>query len=139
MHAADSKTGRSLLTTSIVEIDTLLYRGDAASSLKYAEEAIPQLRRCMLLQIQALRHDRIQRRDETVEVDVHVHEAADHYQAALKRSPGNGVWWMGLGISLQAQSLRTQARDAYLQAQAAGLAPELQEFVQRRLAQEEAT
>jgi MSHA biogenesis protein MshN len=39
-----------------------------------------------------------------------VHEAADHYQAALKRSPGNGVWWMGLGIALQADKRDAESR-----------------------------
>jgi len=65
-----------------------------------------------------------------------VHEAADHYQAALKRSPGNGVWWMGLGIALQADKRDAESRAAFMQAQASGtLSPELQAFVERRLGQ----
>ncbi|MBD8542894.1 tetratricopeptide repeat protein [Oxalobacteraceae sp. CFBP 8761] len=65
-----------------------------------------------------------------------VHEAADHYQAALKRSPGNGVWWMGLGIALQADKRDAESRAAFTQAQASGtLSPELQAFVERRLGQ----
>ena len=65
-----------------------------------------------------------------------VHEAADHYQAALKRSPGNGVWWMGLGIALQADKRDAESRAAFMQAQAGGtLSPELQAFVERRLGQ----
>jgi MSHA biogenesis protein MshN len=64
------------------------------------------------------------------------HEAADHYQAALKRSPGNGVWWMGLGIALQADKRDAESRAAFTQAQASGtLSPELQAFVERRLGQ----
>jgi len=65
-----------------------------------------------------------------------VHEAVDHYQAALKRSPGNGVWWMGLGIALQADKRDAESRAAFMQAQASGtLSPELQAFVERRLGQ----
>ena len=65
-----------------------------------------------------------------------VHEAAEHYQAALKRSPANGVWWMGLGIVLQADKRDAESRAAFMQAQASGtLSPELQAFVERRLGQ----
>lgn len=65
-----------------------------------------------------------------------VHEAAENYQAALKRSPGNGVWWMGLGIALQADKRDAESRAAFTQAQASGtLSPELQAFVERRLGQ----
>lgn len=64
------------------------------------------------------------------------HEAAENYQAALKRSPGNGVWWMGLGIALQADKRDAESRAAFTQAQASGtLSPELQAFVERRLGQ----
>ncbi|MEM8514198.1 MSHA biogenesis protein MshN [Massilia sp. MP_M2] len=63
-------------------------------------------------------------------------EAAEHYQAALKRSPGNGVWWMGLGIALQADKRDAESRAAFAQAEASGtLSPELQAFVARRLGQ----
>jgi MSHA biogenesis protein MshN len=61
--------------------------------------------------------------------------AAEQYEAALRLQPANGVWWMGLGISLQAENLRTNAREAFQKARAAGLSPALQEFVERRLAQ----
>lgn len=64
------------------------------------------------------------------------HEAAEHYQAALKRSPGNGVWLMGLGIALQADKRDAEALAAFARAQASGtLSPELQAFVERRLGQ----
>ena len=63
-------------------------------------------------------------------------EAAEHYQAALKRAPGNGVWWMGLGIALQADKRDAESRAAFAQAEASGtLSPELQAFVARRLGQ----
>jgi MSHA biogenesis protein MshN len=63
-------------------------------------------------------------------------EAAQHYREALKLSPGNGVWWMGLGISLQAEQHLPEAREAYTRARAAnGLTPELQAFIERKLEQ----
>jgi len=64
------------------------------------------------------------------------HEAAEHYQAALRRAPGNGVWWMGLGIALQADKRDAEALAAFARAQASGtLSLELQAFVERRLGQ----
>lgn len=61
-------------------------------------------------------------------------EAAEHYQAALRLAPQNAVWWMGLGISLQADKHMPEAREAFSRARAAGgLTPELQAFVERKL------
>lgn len=63
-------------------------------------------------------------------------EAAQHYRDALSLSPNNGVWWMGLGISLQAGQHLPEAREAYTRARAAaGLTPELQAFIDRKLEQ----
>ncbi|WP_070272502.1 tetratricopeptide repeat protein, partial [Duganella sp. HH101] len=61
-------------------------------------------------------------------------EAADHYREALRLMPQNGVWWMGLGISLQADMHLPEAREAYRRARAAsGLSPELQAFIDRKI------
>ncbi|MET0265956.1 MAG: tetratricopeptide repeat protein, partial [Duganella sp.] len=63
-------------------------------------------------------------------------EAAQHYQAALKLSPLNGVWWMGLGISLQADGQLAPAREAYQRARTGnGVTPELLAFIDRRIEQ----
>lgn len=63
-------------------------------------------------------------------------DAAQHYRDALKMSPQNGVWWMGLGISLQADQHLPEAREAYGRARGSNtLTPELQAFVDRKLEQ----
>jgi len=63
-------------------------------------------------------------------------EAVAAYQAALGLSPGIGLWWMGLGISLQADKRSAEALDAFRRARAAGgLNPDLLAFVDQRLKQ----
>lgn len=63
-------------------------------------------------------------------------EAAEQYQTALRSAPGNAVWWMGLGIALQADKRHAEALDAFRQAKALGSLPgELQGFVERKLQQ----
>jgi MSHA biogenesis protein MshN len=61
-------------------------------------------------------------------------EASDHYRAALQLAPQNAVWWMGLGISLQADQHLPEAREAYNRARSSGgLTPELRSFVDKQL------
>ncbi|MFC5460625.1 tetratricopeptide repeat protein [Massilia niabensis] len=63
-------------------------------------------------------------------------EAVEHYQTALRSAPGNAVWWMGLGIALQADKRNAEALGAFRQAKALGsLSGELQAFVDRKLQQ----
>lgn len=63
-------------------------------------------------------------------------EAVAHYQAALRGQPHRAVWWMGLGISLQAEKRVADAEQAFSRARATpGLSPELQAFVEQRLKQ----
>jgi MSHA biogenesis protein MshN len=63
-------------------------------------------------------------------------EAVRYYRDALQLAPGNGVWWMGLAISLQADQHLPEARDAYTRARAAtGMTPELMAFIDRKLEQ----
>jgi MSHA biogenesis protein MshN len=63
-------------------------------------------------------------------------EAAEQYQAALRIAPANGVWWMGLGMALQADKRNAEALEAFQRARASGaLSADLQAFVDRRLQQ----
>jgi MSHA biogenesis protein MshN len=63
-------------------------------------------------------------------------EAVDYYRSALLGVPGNGVWMMGLGISLRATNQSAEARDTFQRAiESKQLTPELQEFVARQLSE----
>lgn len=63
-------------------------------------------------------------------------EAVRQYRAALAATPGNPVWLMGLGMSLQAQQHGPEALAAFQQAAASGaLAPEVQGFVEGKIRQ----
>jgi MSHA biogenesis protein MshN len=61
-------------------------------------------------------------------------EATDYYQAALHIVPGNGIWMMGLGISLRASNQLAEAREIFQRSlDTQQLKPELKEFVERQL------
>lgn len=63
-------------------------------------------------------------------------EASEHYLLALRKSPQNGLWWMGIAISLQADNRPGEARDAFGRAKASSnLSPELLAFVDEKLKQ----
>jgi MSHA biogenesis protein MshN len=63
-------------------------------------------------------------------------EAVTGYQAALRLAPGAGLWWMGMGISLQADNRGTEALDAFRRAKAVGgLSQDLLGFVDQRMKQ----
>jgi MSHA biogenesis protein MshN len=61
-------------------------------------------------------------------------EAVEHYTTAIRHGGQNGVWLMGLGISLLAEKRNPEALDAFRRAKASGnLTPELAAYVDRRL------
>lgn len=63
-------------------------------------------------------------------------DAVAEYQAALRLAPQAGVWWLGMGISLEADDRPVEARAAYERAMATGaLTDELSAFVDQKLRQ----
>lgn len=63
-------------------------------------------------------------------------EACELFAAALRIVPNNGVWWMGLGLSLAADGRNDEARDAFQRARRSGtLSPELTHYVEQRIRQ----
>ena len=63
-------------------------------------------------------------------------EAVEHYTTALQLNPANGIWWIGLGISLQAQKNLAGAKEAFQKAKAsASLGGDLSAFVDKKLVQ----
>ncbi|MBN8475608.1 tetratricopeptide repeat protein, partial [Sulfuritalea sp.] len=61
-------------------------------------------------------------------------EAVTHYQAATRLAPGEGRWWAGLGIALDAAGKGAEARDAYQKARSLpGLPADLAQHVEQRL------
>lgn len=63
-------------------------------------------------------------------------DAVDQYLAAVRKMPQNGLWWMGLGISLQAEHRAAEAREAFIRArESATLTADLQAFVEQKLKQ----
>lgn len=63
-------------------------------------------------------------------------EAIEQFQAALRQKPASGVWWLGLGISLQSANRAADAQDAFRRARATNnLSPELSAFADQRIRQ----
>jgi MSHA biogenesis protein MshN len=60
--------------------------------------------------------------------------AVAHYRRALELQPDQGLWWMGLGVSLEQTQQGHAAREAFRNAHAYPLSPALQQYVEGRLA-----
>ncbi len=61
-------------------------------------------------------------------------QALVDYEAAVRAQPGNSLWWLGLGVALEAQGRGAQARQAYAKAQGLGLPrEELAAFIEQKL------
>ncbi|MEI7430229.1 MAG: tetratricopeptide repeat protein [Betaproteobacteria bacterium] len=61
-------------------------------------------------------------------------DAAERYQAATRLSPGEGRWWLGLGLAFEAEGRSTESREAFLRAKQCGnLSPELGAMVEQKL------
>ena len=62
-------------------------------------------------------------------------ESTQAYVEALKLKPGQATWWMGLGMSLEAQGKKSQALEAFYKSLSSGLGDGLQPFVMGRIQQ----
>lgn len=61
-------------------------------------------------------------------------ESADYYQKAIRLAPGDGRWWLGLGLALDAEGRSAEAREALSQAKKCGnLSPELSALADQRM------
>ncbi len=61
-------------------------------------------------------------------------EAVEHYQVATRLSPGEGRWWLGLGLAFEGEGRSTEAREAFLRAKSSGtLNAELSALVDQKL------
>lgn len=60
--------------------------------------------------------------------------AASAYEQALKSNPDNATWWLGLGLSWQAQGQVSAAREAFARAYRLGqLGPDVQTWLEQQL------
>lgn len=63
-------------------------------------------------------------------------EAVAHYEQAARLAPGDGRWWLGLGLATEAEGRTAEARDAFLRARQSGnLSAELMALVEQKLRQ----
>ena len=61
-------------------------------------------------------------------------EAVVHYLNAARLAPGDGRWWLGLGLALDAEGQTGEAREAYLRAKQSGnLSSALSALVEQKL------
>lgn len=61
-------------------------------------------------------------------------EAAAYYQNALRLAPGEGRWWLGLGLAYEAEGRASEARGAFLSARQSGtLNADLTALVEQKL------
>lgn len=61
-------------------------------------------------------------------------EAIARYQAATRLAPGDGRWWLGLGLAHEAEGNTAEARDAFTRARQSGnLSPELVALAEQKL------
>lgn len=61
-------------------------------------------------------------------------DAAERYQAAARLSPGDGRWWLGLGLSWEAEGRASEAREAFARARQSGnLSAELMAMIEQKL------
>jgi MSHA biogenesis protein MshN len=101
-----------------------LAAGDAEGAVKTLQaaaidQAPPELHAMLAGVLSRLRRDR---------------EALTHWNAALQRNPAQANWWLGLGVSLEADGRAQDARTAFERALGVpGLRPEAADYARERL------
>lgn len=61
-------------------------------------------------------------------------DAAERYQAAARLAPGDGRWWLGLGLAWEAEGRSGDAREAFARARQSGnLSAELTAVIEQKL------
>lgn len=61
-------------------------------------------------------------------------EAAEHFRHALRSSPADGRWWLGLGMAFEADGRVDEAREAWQTARrSTNLTPDLQRLIEQKL------
>ncbi len=66
----------------------------------------------------------------------HFNRALQDYEQAVRLQPGNSLWWLGLGVALEAEGRGQQARQVYGRAQAIGMErSDLNNFIDQKLQQ----
>lgn len=100
-------------------------RGDVAVALETLHKTLPYAER--QADYQAFVAALLQRQSNHAQAIV-------HYQNALQLAPNSGLWLMGLGMSLQAEQRKEEARDIFKRAlESNTLSAELRAFVEQRI------
>ena len=61
-------------------------------------------------------------------------ESISAYQKSTALAPGDGRWWLGLGLGFEGEGMTTEAKEAFLRArQAANLSPQLLQLIEQKL------
>jgi MSHA biogenesis protein MshN len=123
--AQGTKVGENKPRFARLDANLLVQQGALADAMKALESALPDIH--TEPEHYAFMAALAQRSGDNT-------RAAKLYRQVLEIRPDNGVWWMGLGISLEQLKQPQGALDAYRHAQQSGdLNPDVAQFVNQRV------